>query len=463
MSRLRWRDRVYASPWLRRGFALASCAVARARLLRGRRFAALQRLVHAWKHLGDEGFGARRVAWVRRLVDEATRAPDGTLRPVAENALGAEFVRSAGARALRAKFAAFPPDDRVRLRYPRPDPDPERQGDVLVLKSPDDATGERGVLLVMYHEAIEAFAACFDLPALAARWQLVLETSTWGTREWRLLPYLGRDLDALVMAPREEDFAFLAAWGTNLVPVRVGSADWVDPAVFAEKPADAPFEQDVIMVASWDPLKRHATLLDALARARARGRRLSTLLVGVPAVWTREEIERQVAARGLSDQVTVAERLPHAEVARRTARSRCAVLLSKQEGSSRVLGEALWCGTPVVVTAGQVGIDRAHVNAETGAFASDDGLADALVAVVDGHARFSPRRYAERALGYANATRTVNEALRAMAARRGLPWTRDVVAKKNAPNLRYAEAGRGRDFEADYHALAAALRPVDAR
>lgn len=463
MNRLAWRDRVYASPWLRGGFALASSAVARARLLRGRRFAALQRLFHAWKHLGDEGLGARRVAWVRRLVDAGTRGADGALRPVAENALGAEFARTPGARALRRAFAAYPPEDRVRLRHPRPDPDPERQGDVIVLKAPDDATGERGVLLVMYHEAIEAFAACFDLPALASRWQLVLETSTWGTREWRLLPYLGRDLDVLVTAPREEDFAFLAAWGTNLVPVRVGSADWVDPAVFQTKPADEPFAHDVVMVASWDPLKRHGALLDALARARARGRRLATLLVGVPAVWTREEIERQVAARGLADQVTVRERLPHAEVARLTARSRCAVLLSKQEGSSRVLGEALWCGTPVVVTAGQVGIDRAHVNAQTGVFATDDALADALVDVVDHRDRFDPRAYAERALGWANATRTVNAALRAMAERRGLPWTRDAVGKRNAPNLRYAEPGRYRTFAASYASLAGALRPVDLR
>jgi glycosyltransferase involved in cell wall biosynthesis len=464
VSRLAWKERVQRSRVLARAFALAATTSARWRRATGRRFAALVRLVHAWKHLGDAGLGARRVALVRRWIDADTREAGG-LAPIARNRLRLEFVRSAGARALRAKFAAFPPDDRVRLRYPREVDDPGRQGDVMVLKTPDVASDgtvrEKGVLLVMYHEAIEAFAACFDLPALAARWQLVLETSTWGTREWRLLPYLGRDLDVVVMAPREEDFAFLAAWGTNLVPLRVGSADWVDPAVFQAKPAGEPYAHDVIMVASWDPLKRHATLLDALASARASGRRLDALLVGVPAVWTRADIEAAVAARGLTDQVTILEKIAHAEVARWTARSRCAVLLSKQEGSSRILGESLLCGTPVVVTAGQVGIDRAHVNAQTGAFATDDALPYVLVDVVDHRDRYDPAAYARATIGYANATRKLNDACRALAVARGLAWTRDAVAKRNAPNLRYVDAGVAVGLEAAFASLREALLPVD--
>jgi hypothetical protein len=35
------------------------------------------------------------------------------------------------------------------------------------------------------------------------------------------------------------------------------------------------------------------------------------------------------------------------------------------------------------------------------------------------------------------------------------------VAKKNAPNLRYAEAGRFQEFAPEYEHLNAFLRPVD--
>jgi glycosyltransferase involved in cell wall biosynthesis len=415
--------------------------------------------MHAWKHLDDAGMGPRRIAHVDGLVDAGTRE-GGRLLPVARNRLREEFVRSRGAAALRGKFAAFPPEDRVRLRYPRPVVDPERQGDLMVLKAPDDATGEKGVLLVMYHEAIEAFAACFDLRALAPRWQVVLETSNWGAQEWRFLPYLGDDLDVLVMAPRAEDFEFLAARRSNLVPLRVGSTDWVDPSVFTTKPADEPFLHDVIMVASWDALKRHDALLDALAALRRHGRRLSTLLVGVPGEWTKETIAEKVEARGLSDQVTILERIPHAEVARHLARSRCSVLLSRQEGGSRLLGESLWCGTPVVVAAGQRGVDLSLVNARTGAFATDDDLPDVLLRVVDSTSAFDPRGHAQETIGYLNATRKTNDALRALALRRGLPWTRDIAAKKNAPNQRYADPTAGAALTRCYDEIARALIAV---
>jgi len=48
-----------------------------------------------------------------------------------------------------------------------------------------------------------------------------------------------------------------------------------------------------------------------------------------------------------------------------------------------------------------------------------------------------------------------------MAARRGLPWTRDIVAKKSAPNLRYAEPGIYKKFDAEYESLREFLLPPD--
>ena len=47
-----------------------------------------------------------------------------------------------------------------------------------------------------------------------------------------------------------------------------------------------------------------------------------------------------------------------------------------------------------------------------------------------------------------------------MARRRGLPWTRDIVAKKNAPNLRYAEPGVYEKFEEEYQRLHEFLLPL---
>jgi glycosyltransferase involved in cell wall biosynthesis len=460
MSRLRWKERVEASAALRWAYARTAGTRSRVAALRGHPYEAARVLLHAWKHLGEVGLGRARATQALALIEAATRRA-GALVPVADNALRRDFLCSRTARALRAKFGAFPPEHRVRLRYPRADTDPERQGDLVILKAPDDATGEKGVILVMYHEGIEAMAAVFDLGPLARRWQFVLETSNWGAQDGRFLPWIGADVEAVVLAPRADDFAFFARLGTNLVPLRVGSGEWVDPAVFTPKAASEPFLHDVVMVASWDPLKRHTTLFDALAAARAKGRRLSVALIGVPGEWTQAQVRALAAARGLGDELTVHEKIPHAEVARIVGRSRVSVLLSKQEGSNRAVYESLFVGTPAIVYAHHKGIDLGHVNPRTGLLAEDAGLADALIEAIDGRERFDPAVYAREELGYANATRKVDAALRALAAAQGRPWTRDIVAKRNAPNLRYVEPGTHARFADDYRGLEAALLPID--
>lgn len=458
MSRLEWKERVGRSSVLRWAYGCAEGLSSRACALVGHPFEAARRLLHGWKHLGEDGLGSRRAAGALTLIERATHR-DGVLLPVRENALRLDFLRSRKARDLRAKFGAFPLEHRVRLRYPREESDPERQGDLLILKSPDDATREKGVILVMYHEGIEALAAVFDLDVLARRWQFVLETSNWGAQDGRFLPWIGVDVDALVMAPRAQDFAFFKRLRTNLVPIRVGSGEWVDPAVFIPKPVAEPFLYDVIMVASWSPLKRHQVLFDAVATLRAKGRHLTVGLIGIPGIWTRETITTMAAERGIAEQITIHEQIPHSEVARLVARSRVSVLLSKQEGSNRAVYESLFVGTPAVVYADHKGIDLAHVNARTGRLAADAELADVLVGVIDGRERFDAAVYAREELGYANAGRKVNAALKQLALAKNRPWTRDIVGKRNAPNLRYVEPGIQARFAGDYEGLVVALLP----
>ncbi len=48
-----------------------------------------------------------------------------------------------------------------------------------------------------------------------------------------------------------------------------------------------------------------------------------------------------------------------------------------------------------------------------------------------------------------------------MALLRGCSWTRDIAAKKNAPNLRYAAAGVHEYFAAEYERLSEFLLPLD--
>jgi glycosyltransferase involved in cell wall biosynthesis len=332
----------------------------------------------------------------------------------------------------------------------------------MIVKSYDPATGERGVLMIKYSETILALPAMLDLGALASRYTMVIEPSSWGYQDARFLLYLGSDLDVLVQSPRQADYDFINELQNNLVPVKVGAGEWGDPEVFCPRAAGKKATYDVVMVAAWDPLKRHEIFFRAAAQLkRDRGRALRFALIGYDMGWTRKSIERLLREYDLQDDCTLLQDIPHQEVARVLADSSMSLLLSQREGASKAIYESMFCGTPVIVYRNQCGINLDHVNARTGMFAADDELAAAIVYVLDHAEAFDPRAWALENAGYANATRKINVALAELARHRGLPWSRDVVAKKNAPNLRYAEPGVYEEFAGEYERLSELLLPIE--
>jgi glycosyltransferase involved in cell wall biosynthesis len=241
--------------------------------------------------------------------------------------------------------------------------------------------------------------------------------------------------------------------------VTLGAGDWADPGTFA--PKDGPRAYDVAMVSAWDPLKRHEVLFRALERLREeRGRRLRLALVGYPMRWTRARIERGLRRHGLEGQTTVLDSVPHAEVARVLADAKASVLLSRREGANRAVYESLFCDTPVVVPRGHRGVNLDHVVPETGRLATDDDLADVLLALVDAKDGVAPRAWALANTGWPVATRRLEEALAASARARGLPWTRGIAPKRNAPGLRYARVEDRLALEPEHERLARHLLPA---
>ncbi|HEY0003489.1 MAG TPA: glycosyltransferase [Pyrinomonadaceae bacterium] len=459
--RLWFKERVYESRALQQLYASWGDVQARLALLRGQPYEAARRMFHIWRHLGTEGIGPARIARIQQLLQEHCYL-DGQLLPASENGLRLDFLRSEKGRELRKLYGAFPLEHRARLRFPRPDPDPERQGDLVVLKPYDPQTGERGVLMVMYSEGILALTAVFDLGALASKYMFVLEPSSWGYQEVRFFLYLGADLDVLVQSPRRADFEFIESLGTNLAPVRVGAGDWVDPATFRPREVGQKATYDVVMVAAWDPLKRHEVFFRAAARLKQeQGRTLRIALIGYTMGWTRRVIEELLKQYGLDQDCDLFEMIPHAEVARIVADSKVSLLLSKQEGANRAIYESMFCGTPIIVYKQNCGSNLDHVNQWTGLLADDEELGEAITRVLDHAEDFDPRGWALRNVGYENATKNISEALREMAQRRGLPWTLDIATKKNAPNLRYGQPGLYKDFEEEYQRLQAYLLPLD--
>ena len=146
---------------------------------------------------------------------------------------------------------------------------------------------------------------------------------------------------------------------------------------------------------------------------------------------------------GVDQQCQFFEAIPPGEVARIVSQSKVALHLSRAEGANKATYEAFFCDTPVIVFRHNVGFCEDVINEETGMFADDDELADAILSIARRSHRFQPRRWALANTGYAYATETLNSLLKQLAGQAGEPWTNDIVPKINSPNLLYAnEADR---------------------
>ncbi|MDX6445364.1 MAG: hypothetical protein QOH71_2438 [Blastocatellia bacterium] len=459
MSR-RFKESAHDSRALRFFYRSLIDTQSRVARLRNRPYEATSRMLDIWRYFGTESAGAKRTARLMQLVRETCYRKDQLLS-AAENRLRLEFIGSKKAREIRKDYGAFPLEHRVRLRFPN-DNDPERQGDLIVVKAYDATTGERGVILVKYSEAILAMAAVYDLGALASHYMLVLEPSWWGYQDARFFLYLGSDLDVLVQSPRQEDFDFVASLQSNLVPVRVGAGEWGDSGVFHPRTTGKDTTYDVVMVASWDPFKRHEVFFRAAAKLkRERGRPLCFALIGYDLGWTRDQIERLLRQYDLQGDCAIYENIPHEEVARVVAESKVSLLLSQREGANKAAYESMFCGTPVIVYRHQCGVNLEHINQQTGLLADDHELAGAIEYALHHAGAFDPRGWAMENAGYDNATRKINAALAKIAGHRRQQWTTAIIAKKNAPNLRYAEAGIYKDFASEYERLSDFLLPLD--
>jgi len=102
------------------------------------------------------------------------------------------------------------------------------------------------------------------------------------------------------------------------------------------------------MVARWDPLKDHATFLAAAARLRAVMPGVRFLLCGREIDWTNRQLAEVADREGVRDCIHLLGQ--REDVPRLTAALDVATLSSISEGFSNVIGEAMACGVPCVVT-----------------------------------------------------------------------------------------------------------------
>ena len=268
--------------------------------------------------------------------------------------------------------------------------------------------------------------------------------------------YLGIATDVIVESQFGPDYDFVEQLGGNMHAVSLGAGDWVDPDLFSDGRTEAK-DYDLVMVASWLSLKRHKTLFAALQSLGHS--RLKVALVGYPfGGRTVDDIRKEAAARGVLHMLDFHESVPPASVSRILRRSKVCVMLTKREGANKAIYEALFSNVPIIVSESNWGVNREHVNAETGIFSADDALASAIDWMTEKYATFTPRAWAIANTGYPVATKRLNDYIRALALENGEVWTKDIYAKKNTPNARYVHTSDRDEAQSEYPRLHAFLR-----
>jgi glycosyltransferase involved in cell wall biosynthesis len=329
---------------------------------------------------------------------------------------------------------------------------------ILAVKSA--RPGEKGVLMLDYFFVFPLFARWFDVKTIASRYHIVLEPSWSGYFDLDLLCFAGLDFPVFVQNYEPRDLAFVERLKTNLISIPIAGNWWVDHRIFRPLP-DTARDADVLLIAAWARYKRHEKFFAALARLRARGVRLRTVLVGYRGDLTRDDIFRLAHEYGVADQVEMYERLKLDEVNRQLNRVKANVLWSRREGFNRALIEGFFAGTPGILRHGfNFGYAYPYINPQTGAFATEESLPDTLLDVCRNTSRYTPRAWVLSNMSPQIATRIVDEAIGAYCDRAGENWTLGGLSVKTTAldQMSYWDEAERPKFEEDYAFLRSMLR-----
>jgi len=291
----------------------------------------------------------------------------------------------------------------------------------------------------------------YDVERLASEYRIVVEPSAWGYQQARMYLLRGLDTDVVVESQYLQDYNYIKQLGGSLRPIRLGAGDWVDPNLFASG-RETEKKYDIVMVANWLKWKRHKLLFQAM---RQIGQNMGKVaLVGYPIEGrTSNEILALAKRYDVEEKVDLYENIQASEVAGILRSAKAGIMLSKKEGANRGIYECWFSDIPVILTSSNIGVNRDHINKETGVLAADQELAEAIRNVCRQHAEYQPRAWAMNNTGWENSSRRLNDFLRELSLRQNQEWTQNIYSKKNAPAPLYIHENDRREADNEINTL----------
>lgn len=309
----------------------------------------------------------------------------------------------------------------------------------IVLKEPTVDGGhvvEKGVLLFKFTNSFTYLHRFFDINRLLKRFYLVLEPSWSGYAQPPILAWLEFDEPIFIQVSEPRDRALLERIDGNLVPLGLGSNNWVDYRVF--RPLGGTEKKyDAMLVGDSQLVKRIHIYLHAISRITDPDYKAA--LVVTEYGGKNGKIRPLADYYGVSDKVDLYGKMSQQELNTLLNQSKVNVLLSLKEGSNRALVEGFMAGTPGLLLSEHVGFNKTYFNDWTGAVVAERELPDALVDMKRNWQRYRPREWAMKHISFDRATEAIASTLHQRAEQEGLQFTKSLFRKVNIPEAAYID------------------------
>ena len=317
------------------------------------------------------------------------------------------------------------------------------QGRFLILKIPvirDNGVMEKGAIVFKFSPTFIAMYNYMDIGLLAKYFRIIFEPSSSGYAAEEILVWTTLKSEKIVVqAPEKVDYMFLSRLDKNLIPVRLGAADWVNSNVF-HKIDGVSKEFDVVYVASFNPVKRVDRYIRALVRINRKRKDFRAALVCAPPGFSRRETMATLDWARNRANIEFFDGMPQSDLNVLLNQSKVNVLLSLKEGANKALSEGMFAGTPAILLEENIGVNRASINEQTGRIMPDAKLEEALVWFSDNYEGYRPEIWANENISPVASTNKLARTLEEIETREGRNWTGGLYPKVNQPELAYLES-----------------------
>lgn len=311
---------------------------------------------------------------------------------------------------------------------------------ILILKLPKFSGKnviEKGAIIIKFSETFAPIYQSLNVQLLSKYFRIVLEPSSSGYSAEEILVWTTLSPEkVVVLAPDAGDFRFLSDLNSNLIPVVLGASDWVNPTIF-RKVNDVQKIYDAIYVANFNPVKRVDRYIRAVAQINRKNHNFQAALVCAGFGSSQRAIMTMLESVSNSSNITLFHAMPQSELNQLFNQSKVNVLLSLKEGANKGLSEGLFAGTPALLLAENVGVNRAIVNAQTGRVVSDANLEESLMWFSKHYHDFEPAEWALKHISPTTSTQKLSKILKEIELSEGRQWTIDLMPKVNQPELAY--------------------------